>query len=237
MAEYTIELNRLLASGFPLKLDSYPVPNFLRTEVEKTTWRNALNSKIISHYYFNEICCLPPDRFRHFLVTRMMEIMPIKCKLYEALNEDWKFHTGSTITTINDSENTNRGTNTHSGDDTTKSNNTTTNDLKNYSLGVTSDTPGAMLNITSDIGLNTYASRAVKTDSKNTGTVTDASSDTISYNSQTGYDGTNTTHSEHKITGVHGKSYAELFKEYSKALRNIDLEVINELSDCFMHIY
>ncbi len=237
MAEYTIELSRLLSTGFPLMLDSYPVPSYLETPEQQTTWRNALNAKIIAHYYYNEICCLPPDRFRHFLVTKMNEIMPLKCKLYEALYKKWEFDTGSTITTTSNNVSDTGSSNKHTGSDSTQTNNITTNNLSDYTIGVASDTPDAMLNVTAAIGLNTYASAASKTDRKNTGTVTENNKDILTYDSTNTYSANTVSENVHTVTGVHGRSSSELFKEYASALRNLDLEIIKELSDCFMHVY
>ena len=45
MAVYTIELGKLLDSGFSLCLDDYQLPSFLATDYEKGVWRDSLNEK------------------------------------------------------------------------------------------------------------------------------------------------------------------------------------------------
>lgn len=269
MAVYTIELDTLIKSGYDIGLTDYPLPSYLTTEDEKARFRDALNKKIIAHYRFNEICCIPPDRFKHFLSTTMNEIMPVKNLLYDALAENWKFYTGSSITeAINDSRNyTHDGSHTgtdatartgndklaRSGVDTVGNISNTTSSDNSYTLNVGSDTPGQMLNIETDITNNTYASNANKNKSTGSSTGNSTSTDTTTYNSTdtTTHNTTDTTTYDTKtketnagtyerqrtVTGLNGKSYAELFKEYQDSLRNIDMEVIQALGDCFMSVF
>ena len=165
MAVYTIVLDRLLQStDFDIGLSDYPVPSVLTTPEEQNAWREALNKTIISHYRFNEICCLPPDRFKVLLNNTMNEQMPYYCKLYEAMNEGWKFYTGSELTEVIKSDATINRTGTdrtdHSGDDKTTTNGSNSTLGNTYDLTVASDTPGALLNIESAVQNNTYASAA-----------------------------------------------------------------------------
>ena len=83
----TIELGELLASGFPLWDFDFPVP---RSEIEyngKTCTvdfdRERLVEKINNHYRFRQIGQETPGRFKHYLKTRMLEIMPYFVQLYE----------------------------------------------------------------------------------------------------------------------------------------------------------
>lgn len=229
MAVYTIELDTLIKSGYDIGLTDYPLPSYLTTEVEKARFRDALNKKIIAHYRFNEICCIPPDRFKHFLNTTMNEIMPVKNLLYDALAENWKFYTGGKLQEDIEHSDDNKRELAKSGVDTVG--NISSNN--GYVINVASDTPGAMLNIETDITNNTYANTANK--NKSTGSST--STDTTTYNSKDTdtYNGTGNRH--RTVTGLNGKSYAELFKEYQGSLRNIDMEVIQALGDCFMSVF
>ena len=269
MAVYTIELGKLIQSGYDIGLNDYPVPNYLSTEDEKNQFRNALNKKIVDHYIFDEICCTAPDRFKQLLNNTMREIMPVKNLLYDALAENWKFYTGSSFTeAINDSRSdTHDGSHTgtdatartgddklaRSGVDTVGNISNTTSSNNGYVLNVGSDTPGQMLNIETDIANNTYASNANKNKSTGSSTGNSTSTDTTTYNSTdtTTHNSTDTTtydtqtkdasagtyERQRTVTGLNGKSYAELFKEYQGSLRNIDMEVIQALAECFMSIY
>ena len=285
MAVYTIELGKLIQSGYDIGLNDYPVPSylnedltitypdgavmFIRAEMRKEEFRKALNKKITDHYMFDEICCTAPDRFKQLLNNTMREIMPVKNLLYDALAENWKFYTGSSFTeAINDTRNdTHDGSHTgtdatartgndklaRSGVDTVGNISNTTSSNNGYVLNVGSDTPGQMLNIETDIANNTYASNANKYKSTSSSNGNSTSTDTTTYNSTdtTTHNTTDTTTYDTKtkatnagtyerqrtVTGLNGKSYAELFKEYQGSLRNIDMEVIRALGMCFMSVF
>ena len=253
MATYTIELGKLLTlDGFDIGMRDYPLPSFLRSAGDMQTWREALNQKIINHYYFNEICCLPPDRFKLFLNNTLNEKMPYFNLLYDAMAEKWKFYTGGTLNEVikADGTSSDNGTKTgtdvlaRSGIDTTNNSSLQNQNSDSFNLAVSSDTPGQMLNIESDIANNTYANNAVKQKNKGTFSGNSNSTDTTTYNSKetTTLDERTTADRQHNdnrnrtVSGLNNKSYAELFKEYSESVRNLDLEVIDSLKDCFMGI-
>lgn len=253
MATYTIELGKLLTlDGFDIGMKDYPLPSFLHSAGDMQTWREALNQKIINHYYFNEICCLPPDRFKLFLNNTLNEKMPYFNMLYDAMAEKWQFYTGGTLTEVikADGTSSDNGTKTgtdvlaRSGIDTTNNSSLQNQNSDSFNLAVSSDTPGQMLNIESDIANNTYANNAVKQKNKGTYSGNSNSTDTTTYNSKetTTFDEHTTADRQHNdnrnrtVSGLNNKSYAELFKEYSESVRNLDLEVIDSLKDCFMGI-
>ena len=230
----------------------YPLPSFLKSAGDMRAWREALNQKIINHYYFNEICCLPPDRFKFFLNNSLNEKMPYFNMLYDAMAEKWQFYTGGTLTEVikADGTSSDNGTKTgtdvlaRSGIDTTNNSSLQNQNSDSFNLAVSSDTPGQMLNIESDIANNTYANNAVKQKNKGTFSGNSNSTDTTTYNSKetTTFDEQTTADRQHNdnrnrtVSGLNNKSYAELFKEYSESVRNLDLEVIDSLKDCFMGI-
>lgn len=253
MATYTIELGKLLTlDGFDIGMKDYPLPSFLHSAGDMQAWREALNQKIINHYYFNEICCLPPERFKFFLNNTLNEKMPYFNMLYDAMAEKWQFYTGGTLTEVvkADGTSSDNGTKTgtdvlaRSGIDTTNNSSLQNQNSDSFNLAVSSDTPGQMLNIESDIANNTYANNAVKQKNKDTFSGNSNSTDTTTYNSKetTTLDEHTTADRQHNdnrnrtVSGLNNKSYAELFKEYSESVRNLDLEVIDSLKDCFMGI-
>ena len=253
MATYTIELGKLLTlDGFDIGMKDYPLPSFLRSAGDMQAWREALNQKIINHYYFNEICCLPPDRFKFFLNNTLNEKMPYFNMLYDAMAEKWQFYTGGTLTEVikADGTSSDSGTKTgtdvlaRSGIDTTNNSSLQNQNSDSFNLAVSSDTPGQMLNIESVIANNTYANNAVKQKNNGTFSGNSNSTDTTTYNSKetTTLDEHTTADRQHNdnrnrtVSGLNNKSYAELFKEYSESVRNLDLEVIDSLKDCFMGI-
>lgn len=253
MATYTIELGKLLTlDGFDIGMKDYPLPSFLKSAGDMQAWREALNQKIINHYYFNEICCLPPERFKLFLNNTLNEKMPYFNMLYDAMADKWQFYTGGTLTEVikADGTSSDNGTKTgtdvlaRSGIDTTNNSSLQNQNSDSFNLAVSSDTPGQMLNIESDIANNTYANNAVKQKNKGTFSGNSNSTDTTTYNSKetTTLDEHTTADRQHNdnrnrtVSGLNNKSYAELFKEYSESVRNLDLEVIDSLKDCFMGI-
>lgn len=253
MATYTIELGKLLTlDGFDIGMKDYPLPSFLHSAGDMQAWREALNQKIINHYYFNEICCLPPERFKFFLNNTLNEKMPYFNMLYDAMAEKWQFYTGGTLTEVvkADGTSSDNGTKTgtdvlaRSGIDTTNNSSLQNQNSDSFNLAVSSDTPGQMLNIESDIANNTYANNAVKQKNNGTYSGNSNSTDTTTYNSKetTTLDEHTTADRQHNdnrnrtVSGLNNKSYAELFKEYSESVRNLDLEVIDSLNDCFMGI-
>lgn len=253
MATYTIELGKLLTlDGFDIGMKDYPLPSFLHSAGDMQAWREALNQKIINHYHFNEICCLPPERFKFFLNNTLNEKMPYFNMLYDAMAEKWQFYTGGTLTEVvkADGTSSDNGTKTgtdvlaRSGIDTTNNSSLQNQNSDSFNLAVSSDTPGQMLNIESDIANNTYANNAVKQKNKGTFSGNSNSTDTTTYNSKetTTLDEHTTADRQHNdnrnrtVSGLNNKSYAELFKEYSESVRNLDLEVIDSLKDCFMGI-
>lgn len=253
MATYTIELGKLLTlDGFDIGMRDYPLPSFLKSAGDMQAWREALNQKIINHYYFNEICCLPPDRFKFFLNNSLNERMPYFNMLYDAMAEKWQFYTGGTLNEVikADGTSSDNGTKTgtdvlaRSGVDTTNNSSLQNQNSDSFNLAVSSDTPGQMLNIESNIANNTYANNAVKQNNKgafsgnsnSTDTTTYNSKETTTFNEHTTADRQHNDNRNRTVSGLNNKSYAELFKEYSESVRNLDLEVIDSLKDCFMGI-
>lgn len=249
MAVYTIELGRLLDTKFPLGLDDYPTPAFCKTESERKTWRDALNAKIISHYYYDEICAVPPDRFKRLLNNTMREIMPRFVRLYDALDEEWTFYTGTGITEIINDSNSGSSTESntrstkYSGSDKDTSIRSDHDSTDNYTLTVASDTPGNILNVNNSIQSNMYASAAQKVDTDTSTTSTSTVNNTTEYvrnESHTNTRNANETSAgkrERKVTGLNSKSYAELYKQYADSINNLDHEVIMSLQSCFMGIF
>ena len=76
MSLYTIELRYLIENGFDIGLNDYPIFD--------ENYRSVLNQKIVDRYYFEEICCGTPERFKYYLNSQMRRIMPYYNKLYEA---------------------------------------------------------------------------------------------------------------------------------------------------------
>lgn len=79
MSKYTTELRYILETGYDLGMKDYPIWD----EVH----RNQLNQKIYNHYKFREIGFETVALFKDRLNTKMNEIMPKYCKLYELMKD------------------------------------------------------------------------------------------------------------------------------------------------------
>lgn len=109
MSEYTIEIRELINANYPFALHDYPIFN--------EEYRDYLNSKILSHFYFREIGAETPDRFNFYLRTKMHEIMPYYNQLYKS--ELLKFNPfitdDYTTDTVINTESTNKNTSFSNG--------------------------------------------------------------------------------------------------------------------------
>lgn len=83
----TVELRELVEAGVDIWGFDYPVPASEVTYNGKTAKvpfdKEALQQKIIDHYFFRQIGAETTGRWLHQFRTRMREIMPLYIQLYE----------------------------------------------------------------------------------------------------------------------------------------------------------
>ena len=77
MAKYRTQIRSIVESGYPLFDFDYPIFDEM--------YRPVLEKKIIDRYYFREIGLETVAQFKHFLRTRLNEIMPFYNRQYLAL--------------------------------------------------------------------------------------------------------------------------------------------------------
>ena len=179
------------------------------------TYRDRLTGKIVDHYYNREICTESIDMFQLAMRRKMNEIMPLYNKLYES--EKIVFDPLSTVdmNTLSTLESK------QSVSAESVSNNES--ETKSGSRTVASETPQTMLS-----GNKDYASSAA--DANSTTTTDGNGTDSTSSESDT----ENTSESVTK--GYQGVA-SELLMRYRQSLLNIDVMVINELSELFMQVW
>lgn len=233
MAKYTIMLHDLIASGYDIGLDDYPIFD--------SAYRTVLNKLITDHFFFREIGMETPAVFKHYLNITMNENMPYFNKLYQsgllALDPLNDFKMDETSTRTLDGTSTGAATSAAAGSNEITATNTDTQTQDN--LAVESGTPAGLLAI-ADIKTNAYASSAKRED--NTAT---ANGSSTSVNA-----GTNATESANTsavestdayikaVVGRTGrKSPGELLVDYRKTLINVDRLVLDSLETCFMGVY
>lgn len=213
MAKYTITIKSLIDNNFDFKMTTYPIFD--------EEYRNTLNQNILNHYYENEIGLETPALFRFYLNQKLNEIMPYYNELYKVqrklINDDLL------INNVNLTENFERknDTNTNTSSNSNSTNNGTTN-----SKNLFQDTPQGQISQT-DIDNQTWATNLTLDKNESNNTITDNSNSNGTAN-------TNETYIKTIIGNNGAKFNISLLNEIKNNLMNIDLMIINELSDLFM---
>ena len=174
------------------------------------TYRNTLNNKILNYYYENEIGFETAELFKFYLNNTLNLIMP----KYNILYEKQETALLNIFGNVDLAENS------------TRSN---TNNISNTSASVSTnrnlfqDTPQGQLDFT-ELENQTWATNYTI---NNTG-INDSSSSNGSANETYG----------RTIRGNNGNKYTiDVLDDIKNKLMNIDLLIINELSDLFMGIF
>ena len=233
MSRYTIELRYLIEGNYDLGLKNYPIFD--------ESYREQLNNKIIQHYYFREIGFETEALFKNRLNQKMNEIMPYYNQMYES--SKLKIDPLSTIDLeevfSRKSKTTGAGTSSTSGtgNNTNNFNSTDTTGYGKISkfsdIAQAQTTPNEILN-------DKYLTSATVDDGqdKNTNTGTNTSQ-TESTTSGTSTDERNldedTTLTRKGNNGTASES--ELLNMYRETFLNIDMMVIEDLSDLFLGIW
>lgn len=246
------DVNTVIQNAIP-KIFSFDWPIF------DETYRNVLETKILKHYYTREIGLETYGLWKLKLDTKLNEIMPYYNQLYKsALLEFNPFydvditrnHTGKKTgaealkgdVTVNGQVIVDTHGNVNTMDNTTVNNTTTSDNLDKYAA-----TPqGALDNLRNDKYL-TNARMITDTNNSNgttngkTDTSTDSTTDTTTNTTTTTTNNTTINNTEDYLETVKGKqgtqSYAGLLLEFRETFLNIDMMVIEDLSELFMNIW
>ena len=210
MSKYTITIKNLIDNGFDFGLNNYPIFD--------ESYRDTLNHNILYHYYESEIGLETPALFKLYLNQKMNEIMPYYNILYQKqrkLLDNIENNVNLTETFERQSDTT---TNTNS---TSNSNGTTDN--KNLFL----DTPQG----------NTYKGTIDDTDYA-TNVTFDRNSNINQISDNSISTGDATENYVKTIVGSNGNKYSvEVLQQVKDSLLNIDLMIIEDLSELFMGLF
>lgn len=267
MSKYTTEVRFICeqASGLKESTDDYKtVIENARSNVfdfdfpiYKESYRSVLETKILKHYYTREIGFETVGLWKLNLDRKLNEIMPYYNKLYESADFDFNpFHDvdvtierdiGRTHTDNTDRDLTRQGTSTSETYGVTSTDGTGTSSTDTTEWNLYSDTPqGSIARI--DVESNNYLTNATKDSIDTDGTTTSSvdgnyadtneneTAESVAENiDQTG----NSTEDylEHIFGKRNGMTYSQMWKDYREALINIDLMIIDELSDLFMNLW
>lgn len=210
MSKYTTTIKNLIDNNFDFKMDSYPIFD--------ENYRDTLNKNILYHYYESEIGFETASLFRFYLNQTLNEIMPYYNELYKIQKEVLKNATNN----VNLTETFTRDTTTQ-----TNSNSTSNNNGENNSKNVFLDTPQGDL-YKGDIDDTDYATNVTWNKNNTINNITDNSTS----------NGTGNENYIKTIIGNNGNKYnLELLQNVKENLMNIDLMIINDLSDLFMGLF
>ena len=230
-------------------------------------YRNVLETKILKHYYTREIGLETYGLWKLKLDTKLNEIMPFYNQLYKSALLEFnplyevdysktgnRDSSGTRDNTENNSETYDESTDTNESHDesTTNSNDgTLTKGTTTTTTNYFSDTPqGAISNVID----GTYLTNATYNAVGNTGSDNTSNSDSVdsegSSKSKNEKDSSrkgsktsnsNLTDTESYLESVRGKmsskSYSALLMEYRETFINIDMMLIEELSDLFFGLW
>lgn len=190
-------------------------------------YRSVLETKILKHYYTREIAFESVGLWQLKLDTRLNEIMPYYNQLYASELLEFNPFYDVDYTFEHEGERNDTGHATDELDSST----TNTGSASTTNWDKYSDTPqGAVTGIDND----TYLTNARKTTGSNTytdsRTQADERENNTTFNSLDEY--------INKIKGKMGTtSYSELLNKFRDTFLNIDMMIIEELSDLFFNLY
>lgn len=211
MSNYTVELRKIDERLIDDALSHYPLFS--------EEYRSTLNSKIKTHFWFNEIGHETIDIFLFQLKVKMNEIMPYYNQMYESeLTKRDPF-----LTVRMTSKNTSNGSTRTTGETSEQGSSTSSTDAK--SRAVQSETPQVMLS-----GNGDYATGAA--DSTSLTGVKSSSTSGGSQSTTSSSDGSGTATQE----GFSG-SMASLIQAHRDAIVNVDMMVIAQLEPLFMYVW
>ena len=232
-SKYTSILKNLLDSNFDIGLKDYPIFD--------EAYRAVLNEKIKNHFLYREIGYETPQMFKHYINTKMSEIMDLYNQMYAS--QVLIFNPMYDFATVENSTHQTDGAGSALSDacnNATSNNQTATESTDTgTTLSVESDTPQALLSQANILG-NNYASRANRgvSDTAAAADSTSASVAEVVNHDTTSSTNTNLdTYISSKSGNSGAKNFSELLLDFRATFINIDMLIVNDLSVCFMGVW
>lgn len=199
------------------------------------SYRLFIEKKILKHYYTREIGLETVGLWKLKLNTKMNEIMPYYNQLYKS--ELIKFDPLFDVDLTREYDRTNHGENSGENENKSKwdSNRTGSNESKGKSWSMFNDTPQGGLE---GIENNTYLTSATKNTDDSSNESKDNSAGNNSGNSS--YNGVVDGVEKYveRVKGTNGgASFNKRLKEFRSNMLNIDMMVIDALSDLFFYLW
>lgn len=224
MANFTMTLQEIMENNpnEDLGLSSYPI--------FEEGYRDSLNQKIFERYYNREIGGTVQE-FRLWMRRRMNEIMPYYNQMY--VSQKLKIDPLNTVSmsTIVDSVGDSTANGAMNGTSTSTGTSDQTTGAESKSRTVDMMTPQNEL-----AGNGDYATGAQDSISNTSGTSNAQNVENSESGTTSDTTANTTSHMENKVNGYSG-SQAVLLNEFRKTFLNIDVEIIEDLSDLFMQVW
>ena len=220
MAKYTVTILSLQKNNFDFGLTSYPIFD--------EAYRNTLNNNILNYYLESEIGVETAELFKRLLNDRMALIMPKYNKMYVAQDELLE---NGILGNVNLTETLDRDTTTTSNQ-ADSGTGTQTGSSTSSNKNLYQDTPQGSISMQTLDAANVYATNVTLDSTGSNSTVTDTSSSTRNFTNNGTDDYVKT------IIGNNGRKYnVDVYSDLVSKLKNIDMLIINELSDLFMGVF
>ena len=220
MAKYTVTILSLQKNNFDFGLTSYPIFD--------EAYRNTLNNNILNYYLESEIGVETAELFKRLLNDRMALIMPKYNKMYMAQDE---LLTNGVLGNVHLTETLDRDTTTTSNQ-ADSGTGTQTGSSTSSNKNLYQDTPQGSISMQTLDAANVYATNVTLDSTGSNSTVTDTSSSTRNFTNNGTDDYVKT------IIGNNGRKYnVDVYSDLVSKLKNIDMLIINELSDLFMGVF
>lgn len=229
-------VNDVIAAAVP-KIFDFDFP------IWDESYRNVLCTKIIKHYYTREIGLETYGLWKLKLETKLNEIMPYYNELYATTTYEYNplYDVDYTRVTNGDESGENKRSNIKSGNN--KRSGTVENDGSNIgssnNVSKYSDTPqGALTGVLND----NYLTNVTVNDSSGSSqradkTTYDVNDSTDNSENDIGNFSTTKEYIEHVAGKYPGGSFTKRIVEYRDAIINIDMLIIDSLSDLFMKVW
>lgn len=228
MANFTIELKKIAnrptvreaLNGYQLFDESH---------------REKLNNKILAHYWYYEIGHETVDMFVFQLRIKMNEIMPYYNELYKSAAQEYGILDQFDVVNTIDQNGTQTGSTSVDNNVTANSeasqDSTNANTAKSRAVGY--ELPQTRLSGDENYGTNAQDSLSSgDTTSHSTGNNRETTTGTTLSKNDSTSKVQNESHSKGRQT-----SGAQLVMEYRQAILNIDMMIIDELSELFMGLW
>lgn len=228
MSKYTTTIYYLKNNGFDFELNEYPIFD--------ENYRETLNNLILDNFLMDEIGFETPALFRHYLKTKMNEIMPYYNTLYKLQFDMMK--KDNLFDNVNIKEELKRDVtqNTETkGESTSKNTGNSSSSEETSSKNVFQNTPQGSL-VNQNINNFSYATNITMDGANNSQTANSSTNGEIK--DKTTSSGSNLENYIKTITGNNGKMYnIELMNKALESFRNINSKLLSELEELFMGVY